>query len=173
VRRKFHAAVAAANMPISKAHAGDGFEISSSTTLRILHPPPDLVAATADDKSLVVLLESFPTRILLLSDAGPAAFEWLLQNQRSAITADIVILGRHHSGSPPEASFLRAVNPSLIVAAAAGFPSNQPIDEDWSSMVQNLGIHLFRQDRTGAVTIRLEKDGFVAKGFLNGENFSR
>jgi ComEC/Rec2-related protein len=173
VRRKFHATVAAANMPISKAHAGDGFEISSSTTLRILHPPLDLVAATADDRSLVVLLESFPTRILLLSDAGPAAFEWLLQNQHSAITADIVILGRHHSGSPPEASFLRAVNPSLIVAAAAGFPSNQPIDEDWASMVQNLGIHLFRQDRTGAVTIRLEKDGFVAKGFLNGENFSR
>ena len=172
-RRRLHAAVAAAHLPISKAQAGDCFQISPLMTLRILHPPQDLVAATADDKSLVALLESSPTRILLLSDAGPAAFEWLLENQRSAITADIVILGRHHSGAPPEASFLRAVNPSLIVAAAAGFPSNQPIDEEWASMVQNLGIHLFRQDRTGAAMIRLDRQGYAAKGFLNGENFSR
>ena len=173
LRRKLHATLAAAHLPISKAQAGDGFQISPSMTLRILHPPQDLVSATADDKSLVALLESSPTRVLLLSDAGPAAFEWLLENQRSAIAADIVILGRHHSGAPPEASFLRAVNPSLIVATAAGFPSTQPIDEDWASMVQNLGIHLFRQDRTGAAMIRLDKLGYAAEGFLNGEKFSR
>ena len=173
VRRRLHAAVVAANLPISKAQAGDRFKISPSMSLQILYPPSDLVAATADDKSLVALVDSSPTRVLILSDAGPAAFEWLLQNQRSAIAADIVILGRHHSGAPPEASFLRAVNPSLVVAAAAGFPSNQPIDEDWASMVQNLGIHLFRQDRTGAAVIRLERQGYAARGFLNGEKFSR
>ncbi len=173
VRRKLHAAVAAANLPISKAQAGDRLEISPSMMLQILHPPPDLVAATADDKSLVALLESSTTRVLILSDAGPATFEWLLQNQRSAIAADILILGRHHSGVPPEASFLRAVNASLVVATAAGFPSNEPIDEQWASMVESLGIRLFRQDRTGAAVIRLEKEGFAAKGFLNGETFSR
>ena len=173
VRRRLHAAVVAANLPISKAQAGDRFKISPSMSLQILYPPSDLVAATADDKSLVALVDSSPTRVLILSDAGPTAFEWLLQNQRSAIAADIVILGRHHSGAPPEASFLRAVNPSLVVAAAAGFPSNQPIDEDWASMVQNLGIHLFRQDRTGAAVIRLERQGYAARGFLNGEKFRR
>jgi len=173
VRRRLHAAVAASNLPISKAQAGDRLEISPSMTLQILHPPPDLVAATADDKSLVALLESSTTRALILSDAGPSTFEWLLQNQRSAIAADILIVGRHHSGVPPEASFLRAVNPSLVVATAAGFPSNEPIDEQWASMVEGLGIHLFRQDRTGAAMIRLEKEGFVATGFLNGETFSR
>lgn len=173
VRRRLHAAAAAANFPISKAQAGDRLEISPSMTLQILHPPPDLVAATADDKSLVALLEASATRVLILSDAGPAAFEWLLQNQRSAIAADIVILGRHHSGAPPEASFLRAVNPSLVVATAAGFPSNEPIDEQWAAMVKDLGIRLFRQDQTGAAMIRLDKNDFVAKGFLNGESFSR
>ena len=173
VRRKLHAAAAASNLPISKAQAGDRFEISPSMTLQILHPPPDLVAATADDKSLVALLESSTIRVLIVSDAGPATFEWLLQNQRSAIAADIVILGRHHSGAPPEASFLRAVNPSLVVATAAGFPSNEPIDEQWASMVESLGIRLFRQDRTGAAMIRLEKKSFAAKGFFNRETFSR
>ena len=173
VRRRLHAAVAAANLPISKAQAGDRFEISPSMTLQILYPPSDLVAATADDKSLVALVDSSPTRVLILSDAGPTTFEWLLQNQRSAIAADIVILGRHHSGAPPEASFLRAVNPSLVIAAAAGFPSNEPIDEEWASMVEGLGIRLFRQDRTGAAMIRLDKQGYAAKGFLNGETFKR
>jgi len=173
VRRRLHAAVAAANLPISKAQVGDRFEISPSMTLQILYPPSDLVAATADDKSLVALVDSSPARVLILSDAGPTTFEWLLQNQRSAIAADIVILGRHHSDAPPEASFLRAVNPSLVIAAAAGFPSNEPIDEEWASMVEGLGIRLFRQDRTGAAMIRLDKQGYAAKGFLNGETFKR
>jgi competence protein ComEC len=173
MRRRIHAAVAAANLPISKAQAGDRFEISPSMTLQILYPPSDLVVATADDKSLVALVDSSPMRVLILSDAGPTTFEWLLQNQRTAISADIVILGRHHSGAPPEASFLRAINPSLVVAAAAGFPSNEPIDEEWASMVEGLGIRLFRQDRTGAAMILLDKQGYAAKGFLNGETFKR
>jgi ComEC/Rec2-related protein len=173
VRRRLHAAMDAAALPASKARSGDRFEISPSASLKILHPPEGLIAATADDKSLIALLESGGTRILFLSDAGPATFQWLLENQSAAIPADIVILGRHHSGAPPEASFLRTVNPSLVVATAAGFPSNEPIDEQWASMVESLGIRLFRQDRTGAVGIRLEKESWVAEGFLNGETFKQ
>ncbi len=173
VRRRLHAAMDAAALPASKARSGDHFEISPSASLKILHPPEGLVATTADDKSLAALLETSRTRILLLSDAGPATFQWLLENQSAEILADIVILGRHHSGAPPEASFFRAVKPSLVVATAAGFPSNEPIDEQWASMVESLGISLFRQDRTGAVRIRLEKESWAAEGFLNGETFKR
>ncbi len=173
VRRRLHAAMDAAALPKSNARSGDRFEISKSTSLKILHPPEDLAAKTSDDKSLVALLECSATRVLILSDSGPAAFDWLLQNQSAEIAADIILLGRHRSGASPEASFLRAVNPSLIVATAAGFPSNEPIDEDWASMLEGLGIRLFRQDHTGAVTIRLEKESFAAKGFLNGETFSK
>lgn len=173
VRRRLRAAMDAAALAASKARAGDRFEISPSASLIILHPPEGLVAATADDKSLVTLLESRETRILFLSDAGPTTFQWLLENQSTEIPADIVILGRHHSGAPPGASFLRAVNPSLVVATPAGFPSNEPIDEQWASMVESLGIRLFRQDRTGAVRIRVEKNSWAADGFLSGEIFKR
>jgi hypothetical protein len=65
------------------------------------------------------------------------------------------------------------VNPSLVVATPAGFPSNEPIDEQWASMVESLGIRLFRQDRTGAVRIRVEKNSWAADGFLSGEIFKR
>ena len=173
LRRKLHSIAAASVFPISKAQAGDSLEVSPSMSLQILHPPPDLVAATADDKSLVAVVGSSKVRVLILSDAGPSTFEWLLENQRSAIAADILVLGRHHSGALPEASFLRAVNPSLVVATAADFPSNEQMDEDWTAMLEGLGMHLFRQDRTGAAIIRLGRDGFVARGFLNGETFSR
>ena len=173
LRRKLHTAAAASDFRISKAQAGDSLEVSPSMSLQILHPPPDLVAATADDKSIVALVGSSKVRVLILSDAGPSTFEWLLENQRSAIAADILVLGRHHSGALPEASFLRAVNPALVVATAADFPSNEQMDEDWAAMLEGLGMHLFRQDRTGAAIIRLGRDGFVARGFLNGETFSR
>lgn len=173
VRRRLHAAMDAAALPTLKARSGDHFEISPSASLKILHPPDGLVAATADDKSLVALLESGGTRILFLSDAGPTTFQWLLENQSAEIPADIVILGRHKSGAPPEASFLRAVNPSLVLATAADFPSNEPIDEQWASMVESLGIRLFRQDRTGAVGIRLEKESWSAEGYLDGVTFKR
>ena len=173
LRRKLHSIAAASDFRISKAQAGDSLEVSPSMSLQILHPPPDLVAATADDKSLVALVGSSKVRVLILSDAGPSTFEWLLENQRSAIAADILVLGRHHSGALPEASFLRAVNPALVVATAADFPSNEQMDEDWAAMLEGLGMHLFRQDRTGAAIIRLGRDGFVARGFLNGETFSR
>lgn len=173
VRRRLHATMDAAALPTLKARSGDHFEISPSASLKILHPPDGLVAATADDKSLVALLESGGTRILFLSDAGPTTFQWLLENQSAEIPADIAILGRHKSGAPPEASFLRAVNPSLVLATAADFPSNEPIDEQWASMVESLGIRLFRQDRTGAVGIRLEKESWSAEGFLDGVTFKR
>lgn len=173
MRRKLHTAAAASDFRISKAQAGDSLEVSPSMSLQILHPPPDLVAATADDKSIVALVGSSKVRVLILSDAGPSTFEWLLENQRSAIAADILVLGRHHSGVLPEASFLRAVDPALVVATAADFPSNEQMDEDWATMLEGLGMHLFRQDRTGAAIIRLGRDGFVARGFLNGETFSR
>ena len=173
MRRKLHTAAAASDFRISKAQAGDSLEVSPSMSLQILHPPPDLVAATADDKSIVALVGASKVRVLILSDAGPSTFEWLLENQRSAIAADILVLGRHHSGVLPEASFLRAVDPALVVATAADFPSNEQMDEDWATMLEGLGMHLFRQDRTGAAIIRLGRDGFVARGFLNGETFSR
>lgn len=173
VRRRLHAALVASAMPESKAHAGDYFQIDSSASLKILYPPENLAAATSDDKTLVAQVELSGARVLILSDAGPSTCEWLLQNQSSEMASDILIIGRHRSGIAPEASFLRVVNPSLIVATAADFPSNEPIDEEWASMVGNLGIRLFRQDRTGAATIHLKRGGFVGEGFLNKEIFSR
>ncbi|MEI8293328.1 MAG: ComEC/Rec2 family competence protein [bacterium] len=173
VRRRLHSAREASGNASSLARAGDQFEISKSCILKILHPPDDLVAKTADDKAIVALMECCGARVLLLSDAGPATCEWLLQNQRREIKADILVTGRHRSGYAPEGSFLRAVNPSLLVATVAGFPSSENLDENWASMVRTLGIRLFRQDETGAVGISVEKTGFTAEAFLNGEKFTR
>jgi hypothetical protein len=39
--------------------------------------------------------------------------------------------------------------------------------------VESLGIRLFRQDRTGAVGIRLEKESWAAEGFLDGVAFKQ
>jgi ComEC/Rec2-related protein len=173
VRRRLHSTMEASGHPESKAKIGDHFAISQAATLKILYPPENLVAKTSDDKVLVTLLEACGTRVLFLSDAGPATYRWLLENCREEIAADVVVMGRHNSGMPTEASFLHAVHPSLLVATAADFPSSETLDAEWAEMVRRLNIRLFRQDETGAVTIRFGKNGFTAMAFVNGEQFSR
>lgn len=173
IRRRLNAMSAQKNLPPLKAQAGTSLKITPSARLEILHPPAELVAKTADDKTLVLRFDCERTKCLILSDAGPSTCDWLLQNQSGSLAADILILGRHTSGIMPEAAFLRAIRPSLIVATASAFPEKEAIDESWAAMVGKMGIQLFRQDQTGAVTIRITQNSFDAEGFLNSETFNR
>lgn len=163
-REKLHAGLAARGAPKSLQRAGDSIELSRQARLRILHPPKILEAAKANDKSLVVLLETNSTNILFLSDSGPAAWESL-----PPLRADIVVLGRHHSGLLPEAELLKESGVRAIVATAAGYPAHEPMDEHWAAMLEENGIKLFRMDQTGAVQIEIRPDGHSLEGFLNGQ----
>jgi competence protein ComEC len=163
-RQKLHAGLADRGMPKSLHRAGDAIELSRHAKLRILHPPKTLEAAKANDKSLVALLETNAANILFLSDSGPAAWETF-----PPLRADIVVLGRHHSGLHPEAEFLKKSGVRAIVATAAGYPAHEPIDEHWAAMLDEIGIDLFRMDATGAVQIEIQPDGHTLEGFLNGQ----
>ena len=52
-------------------------------------------------------------------------------------------------------------------------PASEAEQLDMVRIGESLGIRLFRQDRTGAVRIRLEKENWAAEGFLNGETFKQ
>jgi hypothetical protein len=81
----------------------------------------------------------------------------------------MVVVGRHHSGLLPEASFLRAAGVRTVVATAAPFPTHEPIDKFWAAMLDELGIDLFRMDHTGAVQIEISPRSRSVSGFLNGQ----
>ena len=171
-RRRLHRMVEELRIPKSLYRAGDAVRISGEATLKILYPPAGIPSDVADDKALVVRLDTGHARILFVSDAGPPTLEWLVKNARAELPADILVKGAHRSGVPMDTSFVDAVRPSLVVSTAAHFPESERLDEKWVSLVEGRGIKVFRQDMSGAVTIEIRDAGFRASGFFDRARFS-
>jgi ComEC/Rec2-related protein len=159
-------------IPKSLHRAGDTIRVSEDAALRVLYPPPGILRDVADDKALVIRLDAARTRILFLSDAGPATIDWLMKNAPSELPADIIVKGAPSSGVPMDTAFVEAVRPRLIVSTAAHFPESERMDENWMRLVQGRGIRFFRQDQTGAVRIDIRPQGYEASGFFDRSRFS-
>ncbi|MDQ2660022.1 MAG: ComEC/Rec2 family competence protein, partial [Verrucomicrobiota bacterium] len=149
VSRKFWAAGAEANLdPEIVAH--------------VLYPPADLVAVNADDQTLVVQLEVDKVwRVLLTFDSGEETERFLFEH-KADLRSDVLIKGQHHSGTSGSTEFLERVHPALIIASSPPFPESERIKDDWASAVAAGGSKLFRQDETGAVTLRFYHDHWEA-----------
>ena len=143
-----------------------------TSQLHILFPPRGFVATTADDQALVfqLRLQNRP-QILFLSDSGARTEHELLRTQRSTLATSIIVKGQHRSGVSGSAEFLAAVRPKIIVATSRDFPNSEHITDDWAAMVRAHGIRLFRQDQTGAVTLRFYRDHWEARSYLTPETF--
>src|SRR5438876_3217803 len=151
--------------------AGDSFRLSGEVTGHVLFPPRVVSASIADDQTYVVQLFIPPsTSILFMSDSE-------LETERALLAygldlhSDIVVKGQHHSGQSGTDAFLDAVRPRLIIASSRDFPEYERISDDWAERVRARGIRLFRQDETGAVTLRFDREGWEARSYLTGETF--
>ncbi|HET9857331.1 MAG TPA: ComEC/Rec2 family competence protein, partial [Chthoniobacterales bacterium] len=149
---------------------GEDFHISFNVTGRILFPPADFTATTADDQALVVQLSVKDTKILFMSDSGDATEKSLI-GSRVDLRSDILIKGQHHSGSSGSEDFFDAVQPRLVVATSRNFPQQERIPDEWARRVQAHGIKLFRQDDTGAVELEFGESEWQARSYLTGEIF--
>lgn len=151
--------------------AGDELTLSREVTGRILFPPRGFQAKSADDQTLVVqLMISGNMRVLLMSDSGDST-ERSLMGIQTDLRSDIIIKGQHHAGTSGSREFLDAVRPKAIIATSRDFSENQRIKEDWEEMVNARGIKLFRQDKTGAVSLRFFRDRWEAIPYLGSETF--
>src|SRR5438874_1954127 len=146
--------------------AGDSFRLSGEVTGHVLFPPLVVSASIADDQTYVVQLFIPPsTSILFMSDSG-------LETERALLTygldlhSDIVVKGQHHSGQSGTDAFLDAVRPRLIIASSRDFPDYERISDEWVERVRARRIKLFRQDETGAVTLRFGHDGWKAQSYF-------
>ena len=166
VRQRLQNELASRSIPQSIHAAGDTLSLTDSASLRILHPPASLLEDKADDKAIISLLVVADTRILFLSDSGPRAWERL-----DGVQAEVLVIGRHHSGILPDAEFLEKTGIQAVVASAEEFPEHEPIDENWAAMLREKNIALFRMDETGAVEILIRPEGLTMTGFLNGLKF--
>lgn len=149
--------------------AGDSFRLSRDVTAYVLFPPRNFSSPIADDQAYVVhLLVAPATWVLFMSDSGIKTEQALLAS-RLNLQSDIVVKGQHHSGESGSDAFLDATRPRLIIASSRDFPGYERISDAWAENLRQRGIKLFRQDETGAVTLRFRHDGWEAQSYFTGE----
>jgi competence protein ComEC len=171
LHRKFIDLLATEKRARRLCQVGDEFKLSREITARVLFPPAVFEGDRADDQALVLqLIVSGTCRVLLMSDSGVATERVLLRNYPDLRT-DILIKGQHHSGDSGSPEFLDRVQPQAIIATSRDFPESERLKPEWVDAIHNRGIKLFRQDETGAVQIRLFRDGWEAKAYVTGETF--
>ncbi len=151
--------------------AGDSFRLSREVTAHVLFPPRSFSSPVADDQAYVIRMVVGPAAsILFMSDAGIKTEQALLA-RHSDLRSDIVVKGQHHSGESGSEAFLDAASPRLIIASSRDFPDHERISDTWAGELQKRGIKLFRQDETGAVTLRFHHDSWEAQSYVTGETF--
>jgi competence protein ComEC len=167
--RSLESKVGNEGLPHATAARGDEYRLSGRVTARVLFPPRDFEASSADDQAIVLqLLVDGKPRVLLMSDSGEATERALLTNP-SELRVDVVIKGQHRSGISGTAEFLDAVRPQLIIATSRDFPENERLKEEWVAMVESRGIKLLRQDLTGAVRLLIFRDRWQAVPYLTSQ----
>ena len=151
--------------------AGDNFRLSRDVTAHVLFPPRIFSARRADDQAYVIQVSIAPsTSVLFMSDGGVETERALLAYGLN-LHSDIVVKGQHHSGNSCSGPFLDVVRPRLIIATSRDFPPIERISDNWAEDLRTRGIKLFRQDETGAVTLRFGRNGWEARSYLTGEAF--
>ncbi|HME89252.1 MAG TPA: ComEC/Rec2 family competence protein [Chthoniobacterales bacterium] len=170
IHRRLRENLPAHRFNLLRLKAGEVFPISSQVRAKILFPPPEMLASSADDQAFVVQLSTEAGRILLMSDSGYATEKALIMS-RADLRSDVLVKGQHHSGNSGSDVFLDAVRPKLIVATSRDFPQHERISDEWAEKVRARGIKLFRQDETGAVELEFGSQGWQARAYLTGEIF--
>jgi beta-lactamase superfamily II metal-dependent hydrolase len=170
VHRRLREIFSTHRLNLMSLKAGENFSASSDVVGKILFPPANFTATTADDQAFVVQLSIKTTKILFMSDAGYATEKSLLAS-RSDLHSDVLVKGQHHSGNSGSDIFLDAVRPRLIVATSRDFPQQERISDEWAERVRARGIKLFRQDETGAVELEFGEYEWQARAYLTGEIF--
>ncbi len=154
---------------VETAAAGDTFPLGSGARVEVLYPPAASDRSRSDDKAIVFRLTAGNFRALFLADSGWPTELWLLENAAAQLDCDLLVKGNHLSGFSGSAELLAAASPSAIIVSSDDFPPHESPSADFLAAANHLAIPTFRQDQTGAVTVRATIDDFTLTPFLAPE----
>ncbi len=161
------AALRAEGIPIETVVAGDTFNFGSNSQVEILYPPAASDRALSDDKALVLRLTVGRFRALFLADSGWPTELWLVEYAPDQLACDLLVRGNHLSGFSGSTELLRAAGPTAVIVTGTDFPPNELPSTDFLTSAAHLEIPVFRQDRTGAVSVRVTNETFVLTPYLD------
>ncbi len=171
MRRSLHAQLREGGFGKSIAWRGDRLHLGVGATLRVLYPPRGLVRSSADDKALVVRLESGGSRALFMSDSGFSTEQWLLENEPD-LRSEVLVKGWHANDLSGTADFLARVQPQVVVCSAPAFGATDEALDQWSREAAARGLTVFRQDHCGAVRSAWRNGLLEVRATANGQTFS-
>ena len=128
--------------------AGDIIKLDDGATIEIL----DCALKSDDpgnDISLIMLVDYGFNQVLFTGDA------------RMGITPDIDVLkvGHHGSRDATDKDFLEAATPEIAVISVGKNNKYGHPDREVLSLLKDVGAEIYRTDRSGAVTVYLDRDG--------------
>ena len=151
--------------------AGQRFLLDDGVRLEVLFPPVTWQAGAADDRATVLRLDYQGFRLLFTGDAGFLTEKALLASGMD-LRADVLVMGRHGSDFCGLPDFIRAVHPGALVCSNSRFPESERAPESWRERIKGMGITLFDQATTGAVTLRMDQTGLSAHAYSNSLTWS-
>jgi competence protein ComEC len=143
------------------ARAGQRIDLGDGAVMKVLNPPPTLLAGTesdVDNNSVVLRLSTGDVSFLLSADIMREA-EWELIRGRADLTSTVLKVAHHGANTSTTPEFLAVVNPQIaVISAGADNRFGHPSDEVVSRLAQKLGRgSIYRTDEHD--TIEFVTDG--------------
>lgn len=152
-----------------RLEAGEYME-DGEMTLTCLHPYIGKRTADRNALSCVLKLSSGDFAAIFTGDLEAEGEEWLVRSYGSGgLRADILDAGHHGSANATGKDFLEAVSPAAVLISCGknnsyGHPAGETL-----SRIEEQRAACFVTAGCGAVTVRVEENGFFVRGFLEEE----
>jgi competence protein ComEC len=143
-----------------RVHPGDSILIDG-VRLTFLAPDSAWTVRLKDPNlaSTIAIVRFGMVRFLLVGDAERAEEDWLLEQHRDELRADVLKVGHHGSATSSSDAFLAAVNPAVaLISVGAGNKYGHP-SVDVLRALSRVGAEVLRTDQARTIIIRTDGAG--------------
>ncbi len=128
--------------------------------LKVTVLSPDREYSNTNDSSIVLMLEYFDTKYLLMGDAENDAEQRLVENFGEALKADVLKVSHHGSNNGTGNLLLQYVSPEYVVISVGENTNNLP-SKACIQRLENSNCEIMRTDLQGTITINALKNGEI------------
>jgi competence protein ComEC len=140
-----------------RVHPGDSVLIDG-VRVTFLAPDSAWTVGLRDPNlaSTIAVVTFGMVRFLLVGDAERGEEDWLLEQHRDELRADVLKVGHHGSSTSSSDAFLAAVHPDVaVISVGAGNKYGHP-SADVLRALSRVGAEVIRTDEAGTVIVRTD-----------------
>jgi competence protein ComEC len=151
-------------LPFQALKAGDELVLGSDFSVQVLSPASETAGQRAEDQALVLLFRHH-NHVLLWAAAIGFGRETQLLRDFPDLRADVLIQGYHRSEANLSDAWLERLRPQHVIRPAPDFYSLQRIRDLPRFQDEFASSKIWRQEKTGAVTVILGEHGIDVRPF--------